>query len=66
MVGHDLSETGLVVEKPETRVGEDNIVLVRGFDAFGVHDTATGRGEVFDPAPECTMDVVGEGEERVA
>lgn len=54
------------MEQPEVRVREHNIMLIRSLDTFGIHHASTGRSKVLHPAPERTVDIIWEGEERVA
>lgn len=55
-----------MVEQPQVGVCENDVVLIRRLDALLVHDASAGCSKVLDAATERPVDVVGEGEERVA
>ena len=56
----------LVVKETQAGVRKDHIVFIRSLDALRVHDTAAGGGQVLDAASERPVNVIGEGEERIA
>lgn len=45
---------------------EDHLVLISRLDAFCIHDTPSGRGQIPDSAFVCAVDIVREREESIA
>lgn len=54
-----------VTHQSQRSVCEHEIMLVRRFDAFGIHDTAARCRNVLHAALSCSVDVVGEWEESI-
>jgi hypothetical protein len=55
-----------VVEQPQIGVCEDHVVLVRSLDALRIHNTARRSSNVPHATPTRPVDIVREGEERIA
>jgi len=54
------------MEKPKGRVRKDHPMLISCFYTFLIHDTSTGRCEVFYPTFSRPVNVVWEWEESIA
>jgi len=55
-----------MVKQSEGSMRKHYLMLISCFDALRIHDTPAWRSKVFHAALPCTMDIIGEREERVA